>query len=206
MSEPIEPGEEKPGRSWLLTALPLVVFLALAAVFYKQLAGGGATSDLPSALIGRDAPKSNMEPLIGLKENGQQVPAFTSELYADKVSLVNVWASWCAPCRQEHPLLVELRKNDDVQILGLNYKDKTENALRFLGQLGNPYDAVGVDPKGRVAIEWGVYGVPETFVVNSDGVIIHRHVGPLTAEIMTKTILPIIQRAVPASDNSGGAS
>ncbi|MGB7287777.1 MAG: DsbE family thiol:disulfide interchange protein [Salaquimonas sp.] len=183
------------GSNWFLAALPLILFLGLAGIFYKQLASGGATSDLPSALIGREAPKSEMEPLIGLKEAGQQVPGFSHTLYAGKVSLINVWASWCAPCRQEHPLLVELGKRGDVQIIGLNYKDKNENALRFLGQLGNPYDAVGVDPNGRGAIEWGVYGVPETFIVDPKGLIIHKHVGPLTAESIEKTILPVIEKA-----------
>lgn len=192
-----ENGEAKlASRNWLIAALPLLIFLALAGIFYKQLAAGGASRDLPSALIGREAPKTELEPLTGLKENGVQVPAFSHQLYAGKVSLVNVWASWCAPCRQEHPLLVELGKNDQVQIIGLNYKDKNENALRFLGQLGNPYDAVGVDNKGRAAIEWGVYGVPETFIVGPKGLIIHKHVGPLTTEAMVETILPIIEKAI----------
>lgn len=194
---------EKPaGRNWLLAALPLILFLALAAIFYKQLAAGGATSELPSALIGREAPKTDMSPLIGLMENGAQVPALEHALFKGNASLVNVWASWCAPCRQEHPLLVELGKRDDLQILGLNYKDRTENALRFLGQLGNPYDAVGTDPKGRAAIEWGVYGVPETFVVGRDGKILHKHVGPLTPEAIETTILPIVEKANNARSGS----
>ena len=189
-------GEEKSGgKRWLIAALPLIVFLLLAGIFYKQLAAGGATSDIPSALIGREAPKSEMAPLVGLNAGGEQVPAFSHTLYAGNVSLVNIWASWCGPCRQEHPLLVELGKREDVQIIGLNYKDKNENALRFLGQLGNPYDAVGVDNNGRAAIDWGVYGVPETFVVGPKGIILHKHVGPLTPEAMIKTIIPIIEKA-----------
>ncbi len=181
-------------KGWLIAALPLIVFMALAGIFYKQLAAGGGSRDLPSVLIGRNAPATLLEPLDGLTEKGVQVPAFTPDLYKGKVSLVNVWASWCAPCRQEHPLLVELGKDERLQIIGLNYKDKNANALRFLGQLGNPYDAVGVDPKGRAAIEWGVYGVPETFVVNGEGIIVHKHVGPLTPEAIRDTILPIIER------------
>lgn len=188
-------GSEKTGRSWLFAALPLIVFLALAGIFYKQLAAGGASSDLPSALIGRDAPKSDLPPLVGLLDGGTQVPAFSGDLYTGHVSLINVWASWCAPCREEHPLLVELGKQNKVQIIGLNYKDKQENAIRFLGQLGNPYDAVGVDSKGRAAIEWGVYGVPETFIVGPDGKIIHKHVGPLNPRVLQETILPIIEEA-----------
>lgn len=189
-----DPTRKGGGRSLLLAALPLIAFLVLAGIFYKQLAAGGASSELPSALIGREAPATLLEPLVGLTENGQQVPAFTPDLYAGKVSLVNVWASWCAPCREEHPLLVELGRDDRVQIIGLNYKDKTENALRFLGQLGNPYDAVGIDPRGRGAIEWGVYGIPETFVVDPSGTIVHKHVGPLTPEDVTNTILPLIEK------------
>jgi cytochrome c biogenesis protein CcmG/thiol:disulfide interchange protein DsbE len=193
MSE--ENGSEKMGRNWLFAALPLIVFLALAGIFYKQLAAGGASSDLPSALIGRDAPKSDLPPLVGLLDGGIQVPSFSGDLYSGHVSLINVWASWCAPCREEHPLLVELGKQNKVQIIGLNYKDKQENAIRFLGQLGNPYDAVGVDSNGRAAIEWGVYGVPETFVVGPDGKIIHKHVGPLNPRVLQETILPIIEKA-----------
>ena len=182
------------GRRRLMAMLPLLFFLVLAGIFYKQLAAGGASSDLPSALIGQIAPQTDLPPLEGLAEAGAAVPAFSGGLLKDKVSLVNVWASWCVPCRQEHPLLVELRKTGKVQIIGLNYKDKTENALRFLGQLGNPYDAVGVDPKGRGAIEWGVYGIPETFLVGPDGRIAFKHVGPLTAQVIESKILPEIEK------------
>lgn len=186
--------DRKSGKNgWLIAALPLIVFMVLAAIFYKQLAAGGGSRDLPSALIGREAPATLLESLEGLTEKGVPVPGFTPDLYEGRISLVNVWASWCAPCRQEHPLLVELGKDERLRIIGLNYKDKNANALRFLGQLGNPYDAVGVDPKGRAAIEWGVYGVPETFVVNGDGVIVHKHVGPLTPEAIRDKIMPIIE-------------
>ena len=174
MTEPAsETGSETgsgPRRNWLVALLPLLAFLALAGVFYKQLAQGGSSQDLPSALIGKPAPAIVFEPLAGLRSNGADVPPLTPELIADMpegtLALVNVWASWCAPCPQEHPLLVELGQDDRFRIFGINYKDKTENALGFLGQLGNPYDAVGIDPRGRNAIEWGVYGVPETFVVS----------------------------------------
>jgi cytochrome c biogenesis protein CcmG/thiol:disulfide interchange protein DsbE len=186
-------GVSKPSsRRWLIAALPLAVFLVLAAIFFKQLAAGGASSDLPSALIGRAAPSTELPQLSGLMENGKQVPGISGDLLKGKTSIINVWASWCAPCRQEHPLLVELGASHDVNIIGLNYKDSPENALRFLGQLGNPYDAVGVDPNGRAAIDWGVYGIPETFVVSSDGTIIHKHVGPLTPDAISRTILPLI--------------
>lgn len=184
------------GRGLLIALLPLIVFLALALIFYKQLAGGGASSDIPSALIGKPVPEVSFGPLEGLSEGGAQVPALTPELLKSvaegKLAIVNVWASWCGPCRQEHPLLVELGKDEAFSIYGVNYKDRRENALRFLGQLGNPYDAVGVDPKGRGAIEWGVYGIPETFIVGRDGTILAKHVGPLTPEAVEKTIRPLL--------------
>ena len=184
------------GRGLLIALLPLIVFLALALIFYKQLAGGGASSDIPSALIGKPVPEVSFGPLEGLAEGGTQVPALTPELLKSvqegKLAIVNVWASWCGPCRQEHPLLVELGKDQAFSIYGINYKDRRENALRFLGQLGNPYDAVGVDPKGRGAIEWGVYGIPETFIVGKDGTILAKHVGPLTPEAVEKTIRPLL--------------
>ena len=185
--------KQKSSANCWFALLPLLFFVALAGIFYKQLASGGGTSDIPSALIGEKAPSASLDPLVGLKDNGGQVPAFTPEVLNGKYSLVNVWASWCAPCRQEHPLLVELSANPDIQIVGLNYKDKTENALRFLGQLGNPYDAVGVDPKGRAAIDWGVYGVPESFVVEPDRTILYKHIGPLTPEVLEEKILPLIK-------------
>jgi cytochrome c biogenesis protein CcmG/thiol:disulfide interchange protein DsbE len=176
----------------LIAALPLMVFLVLAAIFLKQLAAGGANSDLPSALIGRPAPQTDLAPLPGLNVDGKPVPGMSNGMFVGKFTIVNVWASWCAPCRQEHPLLVELGKNADIRIVGLNYKDSPQNALGFLGQLGNPYDAVGMDPNGRAAIEWGVYGVPETFIVSPDGKILHKHVGPLSPDAIEQSILPLV--------------
>jgi cytochrome c biogenesis protein CcmG/thiol:disulfide interchange protein DsbE len=114
------------------------------------------------------------------------------------VTLVNVWASWCAPCREEHPLLLALSQDKRFSIAGLNYKDKAENARRFLGSLGNPYSAIGVDSAGRTAIDWGVYGVPETFLVGRDGKIAFKHVGPLTEQVVTGSLLPQIEKALAA--------
>jgi cytochrome c biogenesis protein CcmG/thiol:disulfide interchange protein DsbE len=110
------------------------------------------------------------------------VPGLSTEALKGRVTLVNVWASWCAPCREEHPVLVELAKDTSVALVGINYKDQPDNARRFLGALGNPFAAVGVDANGRAAIDWGVYGVPETFVIAPDGTIAYKHVGPLTAQ------------------------
>ncbi len=181
---------EKSNRSRrLLFLLPLLVFLALAAVFLMQLFSGRDTSLVPSALIGRDAPQTDLPPLEGMS-----LPGLSSDAFAGKITLVNVWGSWCLPCRQEHPLLMELARDGRFVIAGLNYKDQPENARRFLGDLGNPYDAIGVDQNGRAAIDWGVYGVPETFLVGPEGRIRYKHVGPFTPESVQNDLMPEIEK------------
>lgn len=185
---------EKPARSRrLLFLLPLLFFLALSGVFLVQLISGKDTSVVPSALIGRPAPQIDLPPLEGMN-----LPGLSSEAFSGRVTLVNVWGSWCLPCRQEHPLLMQLATNERVVIAGLNYKDKPENARRFLGDLGNPYDAIGVDQNGRAAIDWGVYGVPETFLVGPDGTIRYKHVGPFTPESIRESLMPEIEKALAA--------
>ena len=181
-------GKDAPRRRWL-PLLPLAVFLALAGVFLAQLLSGRDTSVVPSALIGSPAPQTALPPL----ENSG-LPGLDSSAFAGKVTLVNVWASWCAPCRQEHPLLMELAKDGRIAVAGLNYKDQPQNARRFLGNLGNPYAAIGVDASGRTAIDWGVYGVPETFVIDKQGVIRYKQIGPITPEALEATILPLIRK------------
>ncbi|MGO4572074.1 DsbE family thiol:disulfide interchange protein [Microvirga sp. 2TAF3] len=168
-------------RRRLIFLLPVLVFIGLATIFLFRL-GGGDPSQIPSALIGRPVPAFKLEPLEGLLANGKPVPGFSNEDLKGGVTVVNVWASWCAPCRQEHPLLVELAKDPSIRVVGINQKDNPDNARRFLGSLGNPFSAVGTDPNGRVSIDWGVYGVPETFIVGPDGTIRHKHIGPLTPE------------------------
>ncbi|MDV6225960.1 DsbE family thiol:disulfide interchange protein [Nitratireductor aquimarinus] len=181
---------EKSNRSRrLLFLLPLLVFLALAAVFLMQLFSGRDTSLVPSALIGRDAPQTDLPPLEGMS-----LPGLSSDAFAGRITLVNVWGSWCLPCRQEHPLLMQLARDERFVIAGLNYKDKPENARRFLGDLGNPYDAIGVDQNGRAAIDWGVYGVPETFLVGPEGRIRYKHVGPFTPESVQNDLMPEIEK------------
>jgi cytochrome c biogenesis protein CcmG/thiol:disulfide interchange protein DsbE len=171
--------EGRAGRIRLIHLLPVLVFAALAALFLLRLYSGDP-SRVPSALIGRPVPDFALPPVAGLAAAGQPVPGLSSaDLKGGKATLVNVWASWCAPCRQEHPALTELAKDASIRLVGVNYKDNPENARRFLGQLGNPFAAVGADPNGRAAIDWGVYGVPETFVVAPDGTIRYKHIGPI---------------------------
>ncbi|WP_332681101.1 DsbE family thiol:disulfide interchange protein [Bosea sp. (in: a-proteobacteria)] len=174
-------------RSPWLFAVPLILFAALSLVFMAGLFSGDA-SKVPSALIGKPAPAITLTPLEGLQRDGKPVPAFAmADLAKGRATIVNVFASWCAPCRVEHPFLVAMAeapavKQGKVAVVGLNYKDEAENARRFLGALGNPYSAVGVDKAGRAAIEWGVYGVPETFLIGPEGRILDKHVGALTGE------------------------
>ncbi len=177
----------------LLLLLPLALFVGLAGLFLMQLLSGRDTAQIPSALIGEKAPETGLPPL-----EGSGVPGLNSGDFAGRVTLVNVWASWCAPCREEHPLLMALAQDTRFEIVGLNYKDSPENARRFLGGLGNPYAAIGVDTAGRAAIDWGVYGVPETFLIGRDGTILFKHVGPLTDESIAQTILPELEKALAA--------
>ena len=185
-----------PRRRRIFILLPFPIFTAIAALLFVGLQMGDP-SKLPSVLIGKPVPEFSLPPLEGLKRADKQLPGFdTAVLQTGKVKVVNVWASWCGPCRDEHPYLVELAKDGRFDIYGLNYKDKGENARRFLGLHGNPYDAVGVDKSGRIGIEWGVYGIPETFVVDRKGEIIFKHVGPITDDVMRLRLVPAIERAL----------
>ena len=197
MSEPatsIEP--PTPRRPWLM-ALPLIVFAGLAALFWFRL-GDGDPSKLPSALIGHVAPKTALPPVSGLVAGGMPVPGLDPAMFRGKVSVVNVWASWCVPCHEEAPLLDVLAKDRRLQLVGINYKDAPDNARRFLGRYGNPFNMVGADANGRASIEWGVYGVPETFVVGRDGVIAYKLVGPITPDNIDAVLKPEIDKALKA--------
>ncbi|MCZ8544099.1 DsbE family thiol:disulfide interchange protein [Mesorhizobium qingshengii] len=182
-----------PPRRRLFVLLPLLIFLGLAGLFLSQLLSGRDVSEVPSALIGQPAPQTNLPAL-----KGSNLPGLDSKLFAGKVTLVNVFASWCAPCREEHPVLLALAQDKRFVMAALNYKDQPENARRFLGDLGNPFQAIGVDEAGGTAIDWGVYGVPETFVIGKDGKIAYKHVGPLTPETVQTLLLPQIDKALAA--------
>lgn len=189
----VEDGQPKRRWNWL-AILPLIVFAGLATVFLIQLRSGEDSSFVPSVLIGREAPATNLPPLAG-----SDLPGLASADFKGHVTLVNVWASWCAPCREEQPLLMTLKGDPRFRLAGLNYKDKPENALRFLGEIGNPFAAIGVDANGRTAIDWGVYGVPETYLVGKDGRILYKHVGPFTEQSIAGELMPAIDKAISGS-------
>ena len=179
---------------YFLALIPLAVFGGFALVagkmLYDQDVNGRDISAIPSALIGQKAPSLALPAL-----EGSNTPALTDAAVAGKLTLVNVFASWCVPCRQEHPFLKELAKDERLTVVGINYKDRNENALRFLGELGNPYDAIGVDPNGKAAIDWGVYGIPESYLVGPDGIILYKKVGPFDERTLTQELLPAIEKA-----------
>jgi cytochrome c biogenesis protein CcmG/thiol:disulfide interchange protein DsbE len=180
---------EKPRRGAWAVLLPAAVFAALAVLFWRGLSGD--PSQIPSALIGKEVPEFTLPAIEGL-----DVPAFdAASLRQGRVTVVNVWASWCVPCRTEHPLLAELARRSDIRLVGINYKDDADNARRFLGTLGNPFAAIVADRDGRAAVDWGVYGVPETFVVDGRGIIRHKWIGPLTRDGIAGPFAAEIERA-----------
>ncbi len=178
---------------WML--LPLIVFLGLAGLFYVGLLEGDP-SRLPSALIGKPVPHTVLPPLSGVEHNGKPVPGLNIETFMGKVTLVNVWASWCVPCHDEVPFLEALGKDKRIQLVSINYKDTETNARRFLNRYGNPFAATGRDESGRTSIDWGVYGVPETYLVGRDGRIAYKLVGPITADNLGTVLEPEIKKAL----------
>ena len=166
--------------------LPVVVFAGLATAL-----GWGLTRDpsvLPSTLIGKPVPEFTLAPVQG------RTSGLSSDKLKGEVSLVNVFASWCTACRAEHPLFMRMKADGTVPIHGLNYKDKPADAAAWLDELGDPYTLTGADINGRVGIEWGVYGVPETFVITRDGTVAYKHIGPVSPEVLDETLLPLIER------------
>ncbi|KAB2916393.1 MAG: DsbE family thiol:disulfide interchange protein [Hyphomicrobiaceae bacterium] len=172
-------------RTWFLFA-PIVAFVLLSLVLAFGLTRNAR--DLPSALIGKPVPEFSLPPVKG------RTLGLSSADLKGEVSLVNVFASWCVACRYEHPFFMELTRSGAVPLHGLNYKDRPDDAAGWLDRMGDPYVRTGADLDGRVAIEWGVYGVPETFVVDGDGRIAYRHIGPVARDILDRTILPLVER------------
>jgi cytochrome c biogenesis protein CcmG/thiol:disulfide interchange protein DsbE len=182
-------------RRFGLAILPLVAFLGLAAVLYARL-GAGDAARLPSALIGQAAPSLELPGLDDTKPG-----LVDSDLRQGHVTLVNVFASWCQPCHVEHEFLLVLAndpalKAAGVTLVGVAQKDSPENIRRFLGAAGDPYAKVGLDSEGRAGIDWGVYGVPETFIVRGDGVIAYKVIGPISAETLQSVVKPEIAKAM----------
>jgi cytochrome c biogenesis protein CcmG/thiol:disulfide interchange protein DsbE len=182
-------------RPSLLILLPLVVFLALAGLFLYRL-GSGDPSMLPSALIGRPVPRTELPPLAGVERDSKPVPGLDSATFAGHITLLNVWASWCVPCHDEVPFLAALGKDPRIRLVSINYKDAPDNARRFLNRYGNPFAATGRDDSGRASIDWGVYGVPETYLIGRDGRIAYKMVGPITADNLARALEPEIQKAL----------
>ena len=188
-----------PARRRALVLIPLLGFLGLALLFMIRL-GAGDPSRIPSALVGHPAPATSLPPLAGLERNGSQVPGLDSASFKGQVTLLNVWASWCVPCREEAPLLLRLAADQRIRVVGISYKDQAENARRFLGRYGNPFAANGNDEAGRAGIEWGVYGVPETFIVGREGTILYKLVGPITPDNVDSVLKVEIDKALKAGN------
>jgi cytochrome c biogenesis protein CcmG/thiol:disulfide interchange protein DsbE len=194
MSATAGEGRSKVKRS-VFVLLPLAGFIALAVLFYVGLHEGDP-SLLPSALIGKPMPNIDLPPIEGLLRDGKPVPGLTEATFKGKVTLLNVWASWCIPCHDEVPFLEALSKDKRIQLVGINYKDAPGDARRFLGRYGNPYAASGADRSGRESINWGVYGVPETYVIGRDGRIAYKLVGPINANNLQSMLEPQIKKAL----------
>lgn len=182
---------EARSRPRLVFLIPLFVFVALATVFLIRLVTSGDPDAIPSALVGRPAPAFDLAPLDGVDR-----PGLARADLDGPVTLVNIFASWCGPCRLEHPQLMDLAKDERIRLVGINYKDQPANARKFLDDLGNPYAAIGVDDRGRTGIDFGVYGVPETFIVDGAGIIRYKFIGPISVEAMDKVIRPEIDKVV----------
>ncbi len=173
----------------LLFILPVAIFLVAGLIFALGLTGDRKPNEIPSALLDRPAPAFALPPV-----EGAGVPGLaTADLAGRGVTVVNIWASWCLPCKAEHPLLLRLAARDELRLVGIDYKDKPADARAFLTQLGNPFAAIGSDTDGRAGIEWGISGVPETFILDGEGVIRYRHVGPLDPVTLEETLLPLIE-------------
>lgn len=185
MTDKTVPAPARSSRRALLPLMAVALFAAVVALFAV-----GLTMDsrkLPSALLDQEAPKFDLPPLVAGK------PGLKSDDLKGRVTLVNVWASWCIPCRVEHPLLMRLAREGKADVVGINWKDRKQDAETFLADLGNPFGRVGFDQSGRVGIDWGVYGVPETYVVDRAGRIRYKVVGPITPDEYAARLMPLIE-------------
>lgn len=172
----------------LVYVLPVLSFLVIGGFLLWGLDPARDPSEIPSVLIGKPVPEFELLPV-----QGRTLGLSTADLKGE-VSLVNVFASWCTACRYEHPLFMRLKADGIVPIHGINYKDAPDDAAEWLDTLGDPYTRTGADRDGRVSIDWGVYGVPETFVISKDGQIAYKHIGPITPKVLDETLLPLIRQ------------
>lgn len=191
--------EQKKTFRWpVMVALfgPFILFVVLVVIMlgHMETTDPDTANLVPNALAGKPVPETNM-PLLFAKGE------FDPKNFRGRVTLVNFWGSWCPPCRDEHPTLMQISQDKRFDLVGVNYKDKQENAERFLANFGDPFKVIGFDPTGRAAIDWGVYGPPETFLLSKDGIILYKHIGPLTPQIYGKELLPQIEKAL--QDNKG---
>lgn len=192
--------------------LPVGLFALLVVVLAVGIQRAPQKNVIPSALLGKPAPA------FALPELGSPGVQFDTRAYAGRWWILNVWGTWCVECRAEHDMLLEMRRAGLAPIVGLNWKDDEAEAQRWLAQLGNPYERVPVDAEGRVAIDWGVYGAPETFLIDPRGIVVHRHVGPITAEVWKREFrsrlprgdaaptMPVPSRAPDSMPEPGAAS
>ena len=178
--------------------LPAGVFALLVAVLFIGIQRAPEKTVIPSALIGKPAPQFTLPVL------GAEAP-FDAGSLRGKWYVLNVWGTWCPECRNEHEMLLEIARSEVIPVIGLNWKDEDAAALDWLAQLGNPYDVVVADRDGRVAIDWGVYGAPETFLVDPQGKVVHRHVGPLTPEVWSREFLARLSPVAPALSKATGS-
>jgi cytochrome c biogenesis protein CcmG/thiol:disulfide interchange protein DsbE len=177
--------------------MPLVIFAGMAGLFSYQMKFGRNPNEVPSVLINKPAPEFDLPALdagFGIRRpDGGIIPGFKTEDFRQKVAVVNVWASWCPTCRDEHPLLIDLTNDNRFDLIGLAYKDEPANSARFLKNHGNPFDKIGMDISGRVGIDWGVYGAPETFIVDTKGIIRYKHIGALTKRSLAENFMPKLE-------------
>lgn len=179
-------------RWWALA--PFVIFLALGALFVVRL-NSGDPSALPSPFIAKPVPAFELPGIEGL-DDGRSGGLKDADLKKGGVTIVNFFASWCPPCREEHPQLLALAKDSRIRLVGIDTKDAPNDARRFLAANGNPFAAIGADRSGRAAIDWGCYGAPETFLIKGDGTVLYKHIGPITPEVLAKVIRPKIEQAL----------
>ena len=166
--------------------IPLILFIVIAVFLYFSL--NSDSSKLPSPLLGK------MFPNIEAKDFYSNESVLLADLFSENMSLVNVWASWCVTCRQEHQMMMKIANNKDLQLIGINYKDTRTDGEKFLEMMGNPFDVIIFDPSGKIGLDLGVYATPETFLVNQQGVVLYKHIGAINSKIWEESFIPLMKK------------